>query len=69
LDPFGREGVYADFLSFFIESLKGDNAINLREKGEIFPHPYIDTRMDTGTVLPNQDRSGMNFLSAETFHS
>jgi hypothetical protein len=64
-----RDGVNADFFTGSIFSLEGDDAINQRKQGVIATATHIDTRMNLGTALTDQDVTGFDDLTPEALNA
>ncbi len=50
-------------------SLIFDDAVNCGKKGVILAYPYIVTRMNSRSLLANQDIARLDRLPAEPFHA
>src|SRR5437773_6588761 len=60
---------HADSLSFLVEAVKVNHAIDLREQGEVSPHANVFTRMNARANLADDDISRAHGLTAENLHS
>ena len=58
-----------DPFTILAEFLIGDNTVNLGKQRIVPATADILTRMNPGAELPNQDISGPDQLSAESFHT
>jgi len=58
----------ADPLSFLVEPIIEDNAVDLGEQRKVPAHAHVLTRVDAGAELPDNDISRPHGLTAENLY-
>ena len=62
-------GVHGALPAILAQTLKLDGAVNLGEQGVVLTDAHIDTGMDVGASLANQNVAGQNELTVGTLHA
>ncbi|OFZ55898.1 MAG: hypothetical protein A2428_05125 [Bdellovibrionales bacterium RIFOXYC1_FULL_54_43] len=65
----GRAGINRNLLTLAIEALKSHHALNHCVQSEITAQTDVAARMKTSPNLANKDFTGIDFLTAVTFHA
>ena len=60
-------GVHGALPAILAQTLKLDGAVNLGEQGVVLTDAHVDTGMDVGASLANQNVAGQNELTVGTF--